>query len=418
MAALVGVAIARKAEMIMMPVLVAGFHALVGLAGLMVAYARYFDLRQGMSAAHLVETIIGVFFGALTLTGSLVAAGKLHGSLPSKSLMLPFRHWLNGFVVLATIVLTYLFTTAEQSSFIGSIIIFSETWLSLFLGWHLVMSIGGADMPVIVSTLNSYSGWTTVAAGFLLDNNLLIISGSLIGSSGAILSYIMCKSMNRSYVSVILGGFGVEEGVFAETAEGPVMEISSSELASEMVSAKSIVIVPGYGMAVSRCQQTVAAITEVLRSSGVKVRFAIHPVAGRLPGHMNVLLAEANVPYDIVWEMDKINPDFESTTDIALVVGANDIVNPSAVEAALSSPIGGMPVLEVWKAKKCVVMKRSMATGYSGIDNPLFYKENVRMYFGNAKEKASQLLTSIQAIVKKQPSYAKGGDSRSSAKRV
>ena len=410
MAALVGVAIARKAEMIMMPVLVAGFHALVGLAGLMVAYARYFDLRKGMSPAHLVETIIGVFFGALTLTGSLVAAGKLHGSLPSKSLLLPFRHWLNGFVVLATVFLTYLFSAAEQASFIGSIIIFTETGLSLFLGWHLVMSIGGADMPVIVSTLNSYSGWTTVAAGFLLENNLLIISGSLIGSSGAILSYIMCKSMNRSYVSVILGGFGVGEGIFVESAGGPIIEISSSDLASEMVTAKSIVIVPGYGMAVSRCQQTVAAITDVLRSSGVKVRFAIHPVAGRLPGHMNVLLAEANVPYDIVWEMDKINPDFETSTDLALVVGANDIVNPSAVEDALSSPIGGMPVLEVWKAKKCVVMKRSMATGYSGIDNPLFYKENVRMFFGNAKEKTAQLLSAIQTIVKKQPSSsAKGG---------
>jgi NAD(P) transhydrogenase len=392
-AAILGVVVARKAEMIMMPVLVAAFHAMVGLAAVLVAFARYFDVSEAMNASHQVETIIGVFFGALTLTGSIVAAGKLHGTIPPKSLLLPFRHWLNGAVIVLTIGLTYQFTRAEQASLGGSLILFTETALSLFLGWHLVMSIGGADMPVIVSTLNSYSGWTTVAAGFLLENNLLIIAGSLIGSSGAILSYIMCKGMNRSFTSVILGGFGVEEGTHVE-AGGEVTEINTAELASDLVNAKSVVIVPGYGMAVSRCQQTVARITDVLRHSGVKVRFAIHPVAGRLPGHMNVLLAEANVPYDIVFEMEKINDDFPET-DVSIVLGANDIVNPLAVED-LSSPIGGMPVLEVWKAKKCFVMKRSMATGYSGIDNPLFYKENVSMLFGNAKEKTTELLAAIQ----------------------
>jgi NAD(P) transhydrogenase len=395
-AAIIGIAVARKAEMIMMPVLVAAFHAMVGLSGVLVAFARYFDVSEEMATSHLVETIIGVFFGALTLTGSVVAAGKLHGTIASKSLLLPFRHWINGLVVLATVFLTYQFTQCDQSSLNGSIILFVETALSLFLGWHLVMSIGGADMPVIVSTLNSYSGWTTVAAGFLLENNLLIIAGSLIGSSGAILSYIMCKGMNRSFTSVILGGFGVEEGTHVE-ASGEISQTSTSELAADLVHAKSVVIVPGYGMAVSRCQQTVAQITEVLRKHGVKVRFAIHPVAGRLPGHMNVLLAEANVPYDIVFEMEKINNDFPQV-DVSIVIGANDIVNPLAVED-LSSPIGGMPVLEVWKAQKCVVMKRSMATGYSGIENPLFYKENVKMYFGNAKEKTHELLSAIQNLI-------------------
>ena len=396
-AAVIGVAVARKAEMIMMPVLVAAFHAMVGLSAVLVAFARYFDVSETMNTSHLVETIIGVFFGALTLTGSVVAAGKLHGTIPSKSLLLPFRHWINAAVITLTCFFTYEFTSATQASFAGSLILFAETALSLFLGWHLVMSIGGADMPVIVSTLNSYSGWTTVAAGFLLENNLLIIAGSLIGSSGAILSYIMCKGMNRSFLSVILGGFGVEEGTHVDVG-GEVTEINTAELAQDLVNAKSVIIVPGYGMAVSRCQQTVAAITELLRANGVRVRFAIHPVAGRLPGHMNVLLAEANVPYDIVAEMEKINDDFP-TTDVSIVLGANDIVNPLAIED-LKSPIGGMPVLEVWKAKKCVVMKRSMATGYSGIDNPLFYKENVKMFFGNAKEKTTELLAVIQSLVK------------------
>ena len=396
-AAVVGVAVAHKAEMIMMPVLVAAFHAMVGLAAVMVAIARYYNMSESLNTAHLVETIIGVFFGALTLTGSVVAAGKLHGSIASKSLLLPFRHWINGLVIFLTVLLTYEFTNVEQASMSGTLVLFAETALSLFLGWHLVMSVGGADMPVIVSTLNSYSGWTTVAAGFLLENNLLIIAGSLIGSSGAILSYIMCKGMNRSFLSVILGGFGVEEGTHVDAA-GEVRETTTGELANDLVNAKSVIIVPGYGMAVSRCQQTVAAITEQLRSAGVKVRFAIHPVAGRLPGHMNVLLAEANVPYDIVYEMDRINVEFPEC-DVSIVLGANDIVNPLAVED-LKSPIGGMPVLEVWKARKCIVFKRSMATGYSGIDNPLFYKENVKMFFGNAKEKTQELLAAVQGLVK------------------
>ena len=394
-AAYVGIRVAQQAEMIMMPQLVAGFHAMVGLAAVLVAYARFFDTDETMNGSHLAETLIGVFFGAVTLAGSIVAAGKLHGSIPSKPLMLPLRHVINASVILLCIGLGTQFCRIGQGSWHSSLILLLITTVSCFLGWHLVMSIGGADMPVVVSMLNSYSGWTTVAAGFMLDNDLLVIAGSLIGSSGAILSYIMCKGMNRSFVSVILGGFGVEEGTMASGQPGgEVSEISSADTASELLKAKRVIIVPGYGMAVARCQQAVAGIAEELRKRGVSVKFAIHPVAGRLPGHMNVLLAEANVPYDIVHEMEKINPEFNEC-DVSLVCGANDIVNPLAEDS--SSPIGGMPVLEVWHAKRCVVMKRSMATGYSGIDNPLFYKENTKMLFGNAKDKTLEILAAIQA---------------------
>ena len=392
-AAVIGISIASKAQMIMMPQMVAGFHAMVGFAAILVAFARYYDFRQSdvMNGAHLCETMIGVFFGAVTLTGSIVACGKLHGVISSKPVILPFRHFANALALLASVCLTVGICLVEQASFLGQLCLWTEAVISMFLGWHLVMSIGGADMPVVVSMLNSYSGWTTVAAGFMLDNNLLIISGSLIGSSGAILSYIMCKGMNRSFFSVILGGFGVEEGTHVQT-RGEHTETTVDEVVSELVRAKSVVIVPGYGMAVARCQQSVASIADTLRSMGINVRFAIHPVAGRLPGHMNVLLAEANVPYQIVEEMEKINFD---NIDVSLVCGANDIVNPLACED-LSSPIGGMPVLEVWKAKRCVVMKRSMATGYAGVDNPLFYKENSRMLFGNAKNRSQELLAGIQ----------------------
>ena len=396
-AAVLGIRVAKQAEMIMMPQLVAGFHAMVGLAAVLVAYARFYDYSETMNVSHLAETLVGVFFGAVTLTGSIVAAGKLHGSISSKPLMLPMRHVLNAVIIIASVVITVEFCAVGQGSYIGSACLLAQTAISCFLGWHLVMSIGGADMPVVVSMLNSYSGWTTVAAGFMLDNDLLVIAGSLIGSSGAILSYIMCKGMNRSFISVILGGFGVEEGtiVAGEAGQQDVVETNPTEVATELVNAKSVVIVPGYGMAVARCQQQIAGVAEALRKAGVNVRFAIHPVAGRLPGHMNVLLAEANVPYDIVCEMEKINEDFPST-DVVLVCGANDIVNPLAVED-LNCPIGGMPVLEVWKAKRCVVMKRSMATGYSGIDNPLFYKDNTRMLFGNAKDKVTELLSAVQS---------------------
>ncbi|KAF4651150.1 hypothetical protein FOZ61_010746, partial [Perkinsus olseni] len=396
-AAVAGIMIANKAKMIMMPQMVAGFHAMVGLAAVMVAFARYFDPKEEMNAGHLVETMIGIFFGAMTLTGSIVACGKLHGIIRSKALLLPFRHWINAGICVASVALTVYLCIVGKGTKGGTICIGIETVICLYLGWALVMSIGGADMPVVVSMLNSYSGWTTVACGFMLSNTILIIAGSLIGSSGAILSYIMCKGMNRSFTSVILGGFGVEEGHTVEVT-GTVTETNVDEVSHDLLNAKSVIVVPGYGMAVARCQQSVAGIAELLRSQGVKVEFAIHPVAGRLPGHMNVLLAEANVPYDIVKEMDEINPEFP-TTDVSIVCGANDIVNPLAVED-LSSPIGGMPVLEVWKATRCVVMKRSMATGYSGIENPLFYKDNTRMLFGNAKTRTQEILAELQNLTK------------------
>ncbi|EER12192.1 conserved hypothetical protein [Perkinsus marinus ATCC 50983] len=396
-AAVCGLWLSSKATMIVMPQMVAGFHASVGFAAVMVAYARYFDAQEMMNAGHLVETMIGIFFGAMTLTGSIVACGKLQGVIRSKALLLPFRHWINAGICLASILLTVWLCMVGKGTTTGMWIIIATTIICLYLGWALVMSIGGADMPVVVSMLNSYSGWTTVACGFMLSNTILIIAGSLIGSSGAILSYIMCKGMNRSFTSVILGGFGVEEGHTVEVT-GTATETNVDEVAEKMINGKSVIIVPGYGMAVARCQQTVAGIADCLRTHGVKVQFAIHPVAGRLPGHMNVLLAEANVPYDIVKEMDEVNPEFP-TTDVSLIIGANDIVNPMAVED-LSSPIGGMPVLEVWKAKTCVVMKRSMATGYSGIENPLFYKENTRMLFGNAHEKTQELLAALQGLAK------------------
>ena len=337
---------------------------------------------------HLVEVFLGVFIGAVTFTGSVVAFGKLRGLISSKPLMLPHRHKLNLLAVVVSIALMIHFVNAGGSTFA----LLLMTLIAFAFGWHLVASIGGADMPVVVSMLNSYSGWAAAAAGFMLSNDLLIVVGALVGSSGAILSYIMCKAMNRSFISVIAGGFG-SDGV-ASTADqemGEYRETNAEDVADMLKNASSVIITPGYGMAVAQAQYPVAEITQKLRDRGVKVRFGIHPVAGRLPGHMNVLLAEAKVPYDIVLEMDEINEDF-SDTDVVLVIGANDTVNPAAMEDP-GSPIAGMPVLEVWKAQNVIGFKRSMNTGYAGVQNPLFFKENTQMLFGDAK-------ASVEAILK------------------
>ncbi|WP_444882653.1 Re/Si-specific NAD(P)(+) transhydrogenase subunit beta [Microbulbifer sp. PSTR4-B] len=386
--AVIGLSLAKRVAMTQMPQMVALLHSFVGLAAVLIGWGGFLDPRVNLhGSAHVVhstEIYLGVFIGAITLTGSLVAFCKLQGIVSGKPLMLPARHWLNLIAILACIVLGVLFVPAEVS---GPTVInlLVMTAIALLLGIHLVAAIGGADMPVVISMLNSYSGWAAAATGFMLGNDLLIVVGALVGSSGAILSYIMCRGMNRSFISVILGGFGSDGGeVSDEEVEGEVIAIDQQELVDDLKSADSIIIVPGFGMAVAHAQQAVSDLTDRLRGMGKTVRFGIHPVAGRLPGHMNVLLAEANVPYDIVLEMDEINPDFPST-DLVLVIGANDTVNPDAVEKP-GSPIAGMPVVEVWKARKVVVLKRSMASGYAGVANPLFYKENTRMLFGDAKD--------------------------------
>lgn len=393
--ALIGAIVASRVAMTSMPELVAILHSFVGVAAVLVGVANAFQPEQFLSpseaAIHQLEVFVGVFIGAVTFTGSVVAFGKLRGILGSKSLLLPGRHLINLGIIGASVWLGAQFMGAETLSN-GLQPLLIMTALAAVLGINLVIAIGGADMPVVISMLNSYSGWAAAAAGFMLSNDLLIITGALIGSSGAILSYIMCKAMNRSFLSVILGGFGASP---AATASGdqPVGEAVSTtvEDAVELLKeAKSVIIVPGYGMAVAQAQHPVSEITKLLRDRGVKVRFGIHPVAGRLPGHMNVLLAEAKVPYDIVLEMDEINDDFPET-DAVLVIGANDTVNPSAMEDP-GSPIAGMPVLEVWKSAQVVVMKRSMASGYAGVDNPLFYKENTRMLFGDARKNVDAIL--------------------------
>ncbi|WP_085442040.1 Re/Si-specific NAD(P)(+) transhydrogenase subunit beta [Magnetofaba australis] len=402
----VGAFLAAKVEMTQMPELVAVLHSFVGLAAVLVGFANHFDpdthaaLANGdhaMKVIHEVEIFLGIFIGAVTFTGSVVAFGKLNGKIASKPLMLPMRHGLNALVVLVSIYLCYLFMGTDSIMQGGTFMIIM-TLLAFFLGWHLVMGIGGADMPVVVSMLNSYSGWAASATGFMLNNDLLIVVGALVGSSGAILSYIMCRAMNRSFVSVILGGFG-GESVSASSSDddGPkeVIPVQHDDVAEMLLNASEVIIVPGYGMAVAQAQYPVAEITSTLRARGINVRFGIHPVAGRLPGHMNVLLAEAKVPYDIVLEMDELNEDFPET-DVVLVIGANDIVNPASQEDP-GSPIWGMPVLEVWKAKTTVVLKRSMGSGYSGIDNPLFYKENNRMLFGDAKASMDSVLEAIRS---------------------
>ena len=380
----IGIHYAKKVEMTEMPELVAILHSFVGLAAVLVGYNSYLDAPEAATHAehviHLVEVFLGVFIGAVTFTGSVVAFGKLRGVVSSSPLNLPHKHKMN---LAAVIVSAWLLTRFVEAD--GSLLaLFVMTLIALAFGYHLVASIGGADMPVVVSMLNSYSGWAAAAAGFMLANDLLIVTGALVGSSGAILSYIMCKAMNRSFISVIAGGFGQEVSISSDVDHGEHRESSADEVAELLKNSKSVIITPGYGMAVAQAQYPVHEITEKLRSTGVNVRFGIHPVAGRLPGHMNVLLAEAKVPYDIVLEMDEINEDFEET-DTVLVIGANDTVNPAAQEDP-ASPIAGMPVLEVWNAKNVIVFKRSMNTGYAGVQNPLFFKENTQMLFGDAKE--------------------------------
>lgn len=423
----IGVRLALKVEMTEMPELVAVLHSFVGMAAVLVGFNSFIDLHPSAPAEvvvsvgsnldatlaaaraafeqaaqavqaehlsgamlniHLVEVFLGVFIGAVTFTGSVVAFGKLRGLISSKPLMLPHRHKLNLLAVLVSLALLVYFVNVGGST----MALILMTLIAFAFGWHLVASIGGADMPVVVSMLNSYSGWAAAAAGFMLSNDLLIVVGALVGSSGAILSYIMCKAMNRSFISVIAGGFG-SDGV-ASTADqemGEYRETNAEDVADMLKNAHSVIITPGYGMAVAQAQYPVAEITHKLRERGVKVRFGIHPVAGRLPGHMNVLLAEAKVPYDIVLEMDEINEDF-ADTDVVLVIGANDTVNPAAMEDP-GSPIAGMPVLEVWKAQNVIGFKRSMNTGYAGVQNPLFFKDNTQMLFGDAK-------ASVEAILK------------------
>ena len=431
--AIIGVYVARKVAMTQMPELIACLHSFVGLAAVLVGYNSFFEmgvvtpesitiplgttgeqLQALLTAAqqmvesveshhmtpgevntHLIEIFLGVFIGAVTFTGSIVAYGKLNGTyklriFKSAPLMLPGGHFLNLAALLVSLALLVWFMAAPQPSVVPLIIM---TLIAFAFGIHLVAAIGGADMPVVISMLNSYSGWAAAASGFMLSNDLLIVTGALVGSSGAILSYIMCKAMNRSFISVIAGGFGNEGAVAEDEEVGEYRELKAPDVADLLKNSSSVIIAPGYGMAVAQAQNAVAQLTEKLKERGVEVRFAIHPVAGRLPGHMNVLLAEAKVPYDIVLEMDEINDDFENT-DTVLVIGANDTVNPSALENP-NSPIAGMPVLEVWKARNVVVFKRSMNAGYAGVQNPLFFKENSSMCFGDAKKTVEEIVSNI-----------------------
>ena len=386
--AIIGSIVARRVEMTGMPQLVAALHSFVGLAavfiGLNSAYAPPADLVGAELVIHEWEIIIGVFIGAITFTGSIVAYGKLAGSIDGKPLTLPGRHVMNAAGIVLCLILGFMF-----SAHYGIWTLIVIMLIAYAIGAHLVMAIGGADMPVVVSMLNSYSGWAAAATGFLLGNDLLIVTGALVGSSGAILSYIMCRAMNRNFISVILGGFGGTTGPALEV-DGEMVSTNADAVAAALEDADSVVIVPGYGMAVAQAQGSISELTRRLRDQGKNVRFAIHPVAGRLPGHMNVLLAEAKVPYDIVLEMDEINDDLPDT-DVVMVVGSNDIVNPSAQDDP-NSPIAGMPVLEVWKARQVFVSKRGAGTGYSGVENPLFFKENTRMFYGDAKASVDSLL--------------------------
>ena len=399
--AIIGSVLAARVAMTSMPELVAILHSFVGLAAVLVGFATYLQPENtlvGVEATiHELEIYIGIFIGAITFAGSVVAFGKLNGSFGSKPLMLPARHLINIALLVGSVYLGYLFMGTENGLQPLSIM----TGLACILGFLLVMGIGGADMPVVISMLNSYSGWAAAAAGFMLSNDVLIVTGALVGSSGAILSYIMCEAMNRSFISVILGGFGEGSAAVPTGEAKPMGEATATnveEVAEMLNDAKSVVIVPGYGMAVAQAQHSVSDITKILRKRGKEVRFGIHPVAGRMPGHMNVLLAEANVPYDIVLEMDEINDDL-SNTDVVLVIGANDTVNPSALDDP-TSPIAGMPVMEVWKAQNIVVMKRSLGIGYAGVDNPLFYMDNNQMLFGDAKANVSALLNELSKTEK------------------
>ena len=392
--AAIGIYKARKVEMTQMPELIALLHSFVGLAAVLVGYNSLFepgDVAADMHTIHLVEVFLGVFIGAVTFTGSIVAFGKLNGKISSKPLALPHKHKLNLAALVVSLLLLFWCVAADGATFA----LLLMTLIALAFGWHLVAAIGGADMPVVVSMLNSYSGWAAAAAGFMLGNDLLIVTGALVGSSGAILSYIMCRAMNRSFISVIAGGFGSDGSSSASTEEesGEYREIMPADVADMLKNASSVIITPGYGMAVAHAQNAVAEITDILRQQGVNVRFGIHPVAGRLPGHMNVLLAEAKVPYDIVLEMDEINDDF-ADTDVVLVIGANDTVNPAAATDP-NSPIAGMPVLHVWEAQNVIVFKRSMNAGYAGVPNPLFFNENSQMCFGDAKATVEAILKAL-----------------------
>jgi NAD(P) transhydrogenase subunit beta len=393
----VGFMLARRVQMTQMPELVAILHSLVGLAAVLVGFANFMDPNVQFTGVDLVihdiETYIGILIGAVTFSGSVIAFGKLSGKISGKPLILPARHWFNLALVVALVWFGAAFVEGSAAGE-GMNPLIVMTGIALVLGIHMVMAIGGADMPVVVSMLNSYSGWAASATGFMLSNDLLIVTGALVGSSGAILSYIMCRAMNRKFLAVIAGGFGTSSGTSAGGEEqGEVMPIDASEVAAMLSDAKEVMIVPGYGMAVAQAQHIVYEITRVLRDKGVNVRFGIHPVAGRMPGHMNVLLAEAHVPYDIVFEMDEINDDFPDV-DVSVIIGANDIVNPSAQDEP-DSPIAGMPVLEVWKGGTTIVLKRSMATGYAGVQNPLFFKENTRMLFGDARESLDAVLKNL-----------------------
>jgi len=400
-ASLIGAVLARKVEMTSMPQLVAILHSFVGLAAVLVGIGSYLDQTaidpSDPEAAvkhviHLVEVYLGVFIGAITFTGSIIAWGKLEGKIGSKPLLYSGRHIVNIVLVIICVVMGVLFTLQHETE--GILYLAIMTAIACFIGVMLVMAIGGADMPVVVSMLNSYSGWAASAAGFMLGNDLLIVTGALVGSSGAILSIIMCKAMNRSFFSVIFGGFGAAPTGVAKEIEGEVTALNHEEVASLLKEAKTVVIVPGYGMAVAKAQYPIHNMVQVLRAAGKKVRFAIHPVAGRLPGHMNVLLAEANVPYGIVLEMDEINDDMPNT-DVVMVIGANDVVNPGAQDDP-SSPIYGMPVIEAWKSERVIVMKRSMSAGYAGVENPLFYKQNTDMLYGDAKDSVDKILNFLK----------------------
>jgi len=397
----IGILLAKKVEMTQMPELVAILHSLVGLAAVLVGYVNFMDETISFPShvekvIHEVEIYIGILIGAVTFSGSIIAFGKLSGKIGGSPMLLPGRHWLNLSLLIITFYVGYEFVQQAESGG-GMAPLMIMTAIALFFGIHMVMAIGGADMPVVVSMLNSYSGWAASATGFMLGNDLLIVVGALVGSSGAILSYIMCRAMNRNFISVIAGGFGTDTSSASSSNsdedQGEVNPIETDEVASLLLDAREVMIIPGYGMAVAQAQHTVNEITQVLREKGVNVRFGIHPVAGRMPGHMNVLLAEAKVPYDIVFEMEEINDDFPDV-DVSVIIGANDIVNPSALDDP-NSPIAGMPVLECWKGNTTIVMKRGMATGYAGVQNPLFFKDNTRMFFGDAKQRLDEVLKAL-----------------------
>jgi len=385
----IGLILAKRVQMTEMPELVAILHSLVGMAAVLVGFANFMDHTSELvgveKTIHDIETYLGILIGAITFSGSIIAFGKLSGKITGNPMLLPARHWLNLGLLIITVYICKMFVT-QSAAGEGLTPLLIMTGIALVFGIHMVMAIGGADMPVVVSMLNSYSGWAASATGFMLNNDLLIVTGALVGSSGAILSYIMCRAMNRKFLSVIAGGFGTTSGASSAAAEGEqgeVVALEAPEVAALLTESKEVMIIPGYGMAVAQAQHIVCEITKALRAKKINVRFGIHPVAGRMPGHMNVLLAEAKVPYDIVYEMDEINDDFPNI-DVSIIIGANDIVNPSA-QTDPNSPIAGMPVMECWKGKTTVVLKRGMATGYAGVQNPLFFKENTRMLFGDAR---------------------------------